>query len=195
MTKHKCVFIHIPKAAGTSILQTLNGKNTHIQRDHANVQTFIASNKALFEKSFTFTIVREPTDRVLSIYKYLKNGGNGRGDLKTADLINAKFKNINDFVMHYMSVDLLSNQLLFKPQYTFICDEHYNIKVDFVGRFESLEQDFAHICKVLNIHRKLKKVNTSKHTDQDLVLSDESKQKISQLYNKDFELFSYKKPV
>lgn len=43
MDHHKCIFIHIPKAAGTSVLNILSKKK--INRDHCNYNVFLQASK------------------------------------------------------------------------------------------------------------------------------------------------------
>jgi hypothetical protein len=45
----------------------------------------------------------------------------------------------------------------FKPQHHFVCDGTGKVKVDFVGRFESLERDFAYVADRMMCGRELEK--------------------------------------
>ncbi|WP_417698442.1 sulfotransferase family 2 domain-containing protein, partial [Psychromonas sp.] len=68
--KYKCIFIHIPKTAGTSILMTLIGKDS--LKDHSNYYDFKRINSVKFKKYYKFCFVRNPYDRAVSLYEYLK---------------------------------------------------------------------------------------------------------------------------
>ena len=91
--KHKCIFIHIPKAAGTSIetvfLNDLKldfedkhalilGKSTNLYLPPRVVSHLTATemlsqhyiSEELFNSYYKFSIVRNPIDRLYSTYKY-----------------------------------------------------------------------------------------------------------------------------
>ncbi|HKP93655.1 MAG TPA: Wzt carbohydrate-binding domain-containing protein [Chthoniobacterales bacterium] len=93
--KDRYCFIHLPKSAGTSVLQFLrgtlgenevlymHGRGAHahasleylITRYRALVGHFEVSNISqwMFENVFLFTFLRDPVDRVLSNYYYYRN--------------------------------------------------------------------------------------------------------------------------
>ena len=70
--KHKCIFIHIPKCAGTSV--EVNFSNKH--SNHCPVAVFARKYPRKFKNYFKFSFVRNPFDRLVSVYAYYVNGGN-----------------------------------------------------------------------------------------------------------------------
>lgn len=70
---YRCIFVHIPKAAGISMSRALFG---NFAGNHKSVETYqrIFSKKE-FNSYFKFTFVRNPWDRLFSAYIYLKRGG------------------------------------------------------------------------------------------------------------------------
>ena len=77
--KYKCIHIHIPKTAGTSITKALHGKdfvlfdtNKKIWRQHATaLETREHYGKEKWDSYFKFSIVRNPFDRLVSAYNWL----------------------------------------------------------------------------------------------------------------------------
>ena len=69
--EHRCVFIHIPKAAGTSLTKTLFAAPSR----HLQYTEYERANPKKFKKYFKFTFVRNPYDRLFSAYSFLKKGG------------------------------------------------------------------------------------------------------------------------
>ena len=190
--KYKCIYIHIPKVAGTSIWRVLLDGKT--KRDHIPYTAFLVADKEKFKNYYKFTFVRNPWDRVVSSYEYLLHGGNQSDDLYFKDLFTKQYDTFEKFVLDYLDTDKIHEILLLKPQYLWIYDYKGECKVDFVGRFETLDQDFLKVAKHLNITDKLPHINKSKRR-KDYKSYYENKEvlnKVSELYKKDIELFNYK---
>ena len=73
----------------------------------------------------------------------------------------------------------------------FICDEHGNVIVDFVGRFESLEADFNKVCDMIGVNRELPHVNRSVRTDYREYYTDETRAIVGSIAQADIEMFGY----
>lgn len=187
MTKNRCIFVHVPKAAGTSILQALAGHNRYIQRDHCTILDFKRASPGLFEQYYSFTFVRDPLDRVQSIYRYLRGGGNQSSNLIQQQELNENFADFDEFVDGYLNEQRLHVQKLFKPQFSFICDVDFTPLVDFIGRYEKIQQDFNQVCQTLGLKVELPQANISQTGKQ--TADPNSIEKIKQLYRRDYELF------
>lgn len=191
--KHKVIFIHIPKTAGTSILSILsNNKKYH--RDHLTWDFYSRVNRWRFNKYYKFTFVRNPYDKMVSTYEYLANGGNQMDDIEFQEYFKENSIDFEKFVLEFLSWEKLQEHILFKPQYLFIYDFHGNCKVDFIGHYESIEQDFSELAKKLNLTEdKLPKKNVSKRKKSYLSYYSNPcvVRKIQELYAKDFQLLGY----
>jgi hypothetical protein len=188
MTRNKCIFVHIPKAAGTSVLQALTKSSKHVRRDHCTIQEFIASSRALYNSYFSFAFVREPTDRVLSIHRYLMKGGNHTTDFELSSLIREKYFTSEKFVFDFLSKESIHLHKLTTPQHRFICDENGKSLVNYVGKFESIDYDFAKIANRLKIGGSLPKSNQSSSIRNQEVQK-AIRERVKELYSRDFELF------
>jgi hypothetical protein len=179
--KHKCIFFHIPKSAGSSIYKALDGKGYSTHKKH-----LISKEN---ENYFKFTFVRNPFDRFVSTYFYFKKyGRDGRGDVKMGDVVN-RFNFFKDFVINFDKI----------PE-TEWCYPHWKQQmhwihkdIDFVGRFENLQQDFNTICDKIGIPRQqLPHKLKSKHKHYTEYYDDETKQIVAEKYAKDIDYFGYK---
>ena len=75
----------------------------------------------------------------------------------------------------------------FIPQYEFVCKKD-EVVLDFVARYENLEKDFQYISSIVGGQR-LQVIN--KNNEKNIVLSEASKNKLKQMYDKDFKIFGY----
>ena len=65
-------------------------------------------------------------------------------------------------------------------------------ELDFIGRFETLENDFESICKYLGIEKRLPQLNVSKNRKKYVDYYDsESLELVSDMYKDDIALFNY----
>ncbi len=188
--KHKCIFIHIPKTAGTSILTALS-KN-RINRDHASYEIFLRADPKKFHEYYKFSFVRNPWDRIVSTYEYLIQGGNKNEDIYFQILFKSKYDTFNKFVLDYLDKDSIHEHGMFKPQYLYIYNHKMECQVDYIGKFENLDRSFMEISKSLNLPYELPKINQSKRREyKDYFRNEDVKNKINQLYKKDIEYFKY----
>ena len=197
--KHNCIFIHIPKTAGTSIEASLG---MHGDLNFVGYKPYVRQTKnknCLFGKGlqhltalqikkriknyddyFKFTFVRNPWDRVVSAVFWRANGlGSAKLD---ADTSKASFKK------ELQSVDMTSAH--FKPQLSYI-RHRGNLLVDFIGRFENLTEDADRIGKKVFFDFPLEHRMKSCRKHYTEYYDDETRELVSNYYAKDIEYFGY----
>lgn len=189
----KCIYVHIPKTAGVSINKALFG---NLGGGHRTIETYKKIfGPSVFDDYYTFTFVRNPYSRLLSAYRFLKDGGFNEKNKSWADENLSDYDTFDEFVKEWVNEENIWLYDHFKPQYSYVCDINLTPEVDFVGKFESINMDFTKVCRDLNIqnnlsvHNKGKKRNACwKH-----FYTDYSRDKIADLYQLDFQIFKYKK--
>ncbi|MDG3088281.1 sulfotransferase family 2 domain-containing protein [Vibrio hannami] len=189
MKKNKFLFIHIPKTAGTSVLNALS---IHF-RQHYDFRVYRAPEPKLFSQSFKFCFVRNPYSRMISTYRYLTQEKGQKTDAYIKQLISDKHMSFDDFVEYFCARGYGEFHPLFKTQSCYIYDVDLKCKVDFVGRFENLDDDFKFICSVIGKKQSLERVNVSKKRPSDVVLTKKIADMIYDFYKLDFELLDYDK--
>ena len=187
--KRKFIFIHIPRTGGGSLEKSIglaggNGKEWggiklgNYRNGHSKLSWYPHEMVMSF---FKFSIIRNPWDRVFSIYKWERKNINSN-DFKIwlTNRINCK-----DETRIWHSG--------FLNQIDYITYEN-NICIDYLMRFERLEKDFS----------KLKKeyphivVNSLPHTHKTAVLNyknfydEDTYNIINNLFKKDINFFDYK---
>lgn len=187
--QNKIIFIHIPKAAGTSISYELLGQRAgHFSAE--DVKNFLG--KEAFAKMLSFTVVRHPTDRLKSAYQYAKQGGGTEGGVRKLPVYSSNvFKTFESFVLEWLpSIDLEQAPIIFRPQHTFVCDADDNILVQHVAQLEHLSDLEIFLAEELGHPVLFERRNISKQ-ETAIPISMEVHQRILALYRKDFEIFGY----
>lgn len=166
---------------------------TNGPRDHLPWYVYYTANPHKFRKAYKFSFVRNPWDRALSAYLYLKTGGNQNSDLATAKLIR-QYPSFESFVITGLGEGCFRNHLLFIPQSEFIVNAEGDIVVDFLGHFESLHKDIEPIRDTLQLKNELPSINKSMNERgcyRDYYKSSKSIDIIESVYRQDIKLFEY----
>lgn len=186
--KLNCLFIHIPKTAGVSVIRGLFG---HDSFGHIPLSSYYQNlSKEQVNNTYKFCVVRNPFDRLLSGYNYLRSGGRGREiDLnyqsKLSDCLS-----FEDFVLNWLEKPDIRNMEHFLPQHLFVTDTNGNLMINEVIKFENLHEGIKKVTKALSIKNvNLEKLNVSSKTSQ--ILTKETRDVIVRVYEKDFVLFGY----
>ena len=163
---HKFVFIHIPRTGGTSIEQSFNPEripNQHMQLKHI-------SDK--FSDYFKFAFVRNPWERMVSYY-FMDRYSNGISFLEFVKLIPIRSK--------------LEYRML-----PYITDSTGKIAVDFLGRYENLQEDFNEVCDKMGVCRRdLSNYNETNHGSYADYYDEESFKLVSKMFKADIREFNY----
>ncbi len=199
------LFIHVDKAAGTSIqralrphafpradsrlrrrltwLGKLNRLGLHrVLEFPEHVTAAVVQNclpPEIYGRLFKFAFVRNPWDRLVSRYHFL---------LRSTDRTDhARIKAMKNFD-EYLRWEIARDKFY---QHTYVCGADGNLIVDFVGYYERLEEDFAKVCARLGVKESLPKANTSKHDDYRSYYTPDLRVLVADHYRRDIELFQY----
>jgi len=187
--KTKSIFIHIPKTAGTSLVQSIYGDVS--AEGHRNIEFYknIFSNE--LPNFFKFCFVRNPYDRLYSSYKFLQKGGMNKNDAKSFDTHLKQYADFEDFVLNGLTKALLKEIIHFIPQTHFICNGKGLVLVDFIGKFENLKQDIGKLEKKLDLEIILPHLNSNKKENYLSIYTDEMLEKVKEFYENDFKILGY----
>ena len=157
----KCIFVHIPKAAGRSVEMYFINRLNLDREDQAHREQMLLNDnddqsrgteklshlsaaeyvqcdyisQRDFDSYFKFSFVRNPWARLVSEYRY-------RNFLS--------HKSFKDFVMKKLPKPGWDDKYRHvMSQSEMLCDDRGRLLVDFVGKFESLQQDFDTVCEQL----------------------------------------------
>ena len=188
---HPFIFLHVPKTAGSSVVDALlHGESA----GHLPAFQFLAYLGAKqYDKAFKFAFVRHPLSRAISAFNYLKSGGTTIQDMKFAHQNLVRFETFDAFVKLGLAKEpTILNYVHFRPQAYFLADLRTgHIAVDFLGRFESLGEDYALLANQLGITTTLPILNKGPRPDQEV--TPEAVRTIERIYDMDYALFGYSK--
>jgi len=166
--RHKFLFVHIAKTAGTSVRTTLNrlrwrdpyfipqficsrisGLTGHriackIPRHAKVIAAYEMLPREVFDGLFKFVFVRNPWDLQVSSYHHLKRERPHLvGDRDFESFLRYKLDPARPYQFHLdISIALQSD---------YVVDLHGKVLVDYIGRFETLNEDFITICERIGV--------------------------------------------
>lgn len=199
------LFIHIDKAAGTSIQRALQpfaqaradsrlrrrlvwlGKLNRIGGLYRALEfpEHVAAHTVknclppdLYSQLFKFAFVRNPWDRLVSRYSFLLRSENH----PRHDFVK-RMSGFEDYVKWEVSRGSF--------QHTYVTDSAGKMIVDFIGYFERLNEDFAKACARLKVQAQLPQANTSSHKDYRTYFTLSLRELVAKHFRRDIELFGY----
>ena len=186
--RRQAIFVHIPKAAGTSVALSLFGELPyHYTAGHYRV----IFGRRTYNRYFKFAFVRNPWDRLYSAFHYLRAGGWNDADKAWAEANLARFSTFDQFVLEWLHPDRLDSYMHFRPQSRFICDWRGRPIIDHFGYFETIEEDFRAIAARLGVDASLGHVNRSQREDYRAAYSPAAIERVAEVYRQDIEAFGY----
>ncbi len=187
------VFVHIPKAAGTSMNVALYGRFI----GHIPAASIRRWGSARVNSLPSFAVTRNPWDRLVSAYRFVKAGG-GIGDQRAGvwrpHLYQVpEFESFERFVFDWLSPrDPARLDGVFQPQWRFVCDSSGKPLVDHVGRFEDLAPTLDFVRKAIGRVLDLPMANrTGMQVDYRSYYSPELVDRVGRIYARDVETFGY----
>lgn len=163
------IYIHIPKTAGTAVkhylrpllcetdicvsltadMEKLKERGSIVPTKHSSatqVRNLIGAD--IFERSFRFSIARNPYARAVSIYRFLKF--NFRV-WKHSDIMD-KFETLEDFVSSPFFQTPGPGRII-QPQVRWLTDAKARNLMSFTGKLETLEEDISAVTATLGLAR------------------------------------------
>lgn len=186
--EHNAIFIHLPKSAGTSISRALGLPSSR----HVLAADYRSANAVKFARFFKFAFVRNPYDRLLSSYAFLKRGGMNSDDALFAETHVRQYDSFEHFVIEGLARrPEIYAWVHFRPQSAFVCDAAGRNLMDFTGKFEHLNEDYERIAEQLGKPRQLPVINASQRGDYREVYTPATIDVVRRYYAADLKTFGY----
>lgn len=185
-----CVFVHIPKAAGTSVATAVIGRRAgHYTADELK---FVMGAEE-FDSLFSFAVTRHPMDRLVSAYHYACNGGGTHGAMRYEPVYGSDlFRSFDSFVHEWLAKQKLSEvDYVFRPQSHFIY-ENDTCLVDYVGRVENMDDVEQRLSEGLKRSIRISKKNTGHASGKQAKdVENDTLRVVYELYKSDFDKLGY----
>lgn len=205
----KILFIDITKTAGTAINDSFRAHfpNYLFEGKHHSIQNFIAHGSQIVDDAgrphqgtcsmiteqelrdyFTFSVIRNPYDRMVSLWLWGCNSVYGQDfDLFVSNVASGKYQ---DF-----------NRVRYRSQKEWISDAQGKIRVPYLLRYENLAQDFVTLQNKLGVEQfpllvrntALDKSKKPRQEFQRYYSSMTTRQTVETIWADDFDLFNYQK--
>ena len=224
---HKYVFIHIPKAAGSSIRQSLSDidrpsplrrmlnrmtpqqhdqpiqvmEGLHTHSDARQVREVIGTET--YRNCFSFAFVRNPWDRMLSLYNNVWQGAIDRAEGRRLPKYLSPEEEIEDsrrvqdmgfrnwLLSEEYQTAKYGQSLTRRSQLEWLLGDDGSLITNFVGKVESINEDIRQIEQKIQSRIRLLHVNKSEHRSYRDVFCDETRDFVAHHYRSDIEIFGY----
>ena len=160
---------------------------------HTPADLLAQRDSSRWKKYFTFAFVRNPWERMWSLYNFnLERKGLYHDDTGSGfdDFLMNK-KKFHPWAQHFRDANLPIQR---RPQVDWLVDKDGELLVDYVGRYETLNADFGFVCRKLGLEKPslqhVHKTSAKQHYSE--AFSKKGIAFIDEYYKKDIELFGYR---
>ena len=218
--EHRIIFVHVPKTGGTSIetaLGHIEGPLVLRATDHrplrmierpllspymfaskANIYNVLrrvhnryrkqvnplnrlTPTREQYDSYFKFTFVRNPWSRAFSWYK-----GVMRDEIEQKKLKITRQLSLNEFL------SLHEGRGALRPQFYWIQNYRGSIPLDYIGRFESIDEHLDEVCRRAQIPKvTLEVTNPGSGLDYREHYDDASRDLVAKVHKEEIALFGY----
>jgi hypothetical protein len=188
-----CIFIHIPKCAGNAVQKSLFGE---VVFGHQTIRQYqVALPLSVYRKAWKLTITRDPFERIVSAWRFLKAGGLYANDEKYFAETLSQYETFDHFVNDWLVYQDL-NQCgcaHFKTQLHYIHDFNGKIAMDHMVKLPDLSVEYS---KLKNRFGSDELITDNKTKGENIDLrsycnSAETLRNIASIYAADIEALGY----
>lgn len=185
------IFIHIPRTAGTSIYTNLND----LEKSHRHffARKFISIRQD-WNQCFKFSFVRNPWERAVSLYCHQTKCSKPFKEwlLEIVESNGHPKLNKQKWELRDKLRGTGGSGVPWKCQTDWLIDNSGKLCMDFIGRYENLNNDIKKLSEIIGHNIVLPHLNKTNHSEYQTYYDAESKDIVSIWHKKDIESFGYK---
>jgi len=178
------IFIHINKTAGTSI-----GRAIGLPVKHHLMASEVIERIGMdaWNRAYKFTVVRNPWDKVVSHYEYRRK--------KNKTKIATRRISFSDWVKMTYGDDkdtfYYNNPRSFQPQVEWLKDTDGSVSMDYIIRFETINEGFKQVSAKIGLDVELPHLNASSRSGYQSYYNDRTREIVASWFAEDIEVFAY----
>jgi hypothetical protein len=186
MQARNLIFIHVPRAAGSSIMQALYGPGcTH----HHSIRYFHALDPAFAAQARSFALLRDPFDRFASAFAFVRAGGTATARLSDVFVRQTRnVRTVDDYLAFLEGRGPLDLDFVMRPQAWFVCAGAPHGDVPLVRDLFVYGEDDAALARYLARHRTGPLPWLNRGDRLPVLLNRRQRGRIERLYAGDFAL-------
>lgn len=187
--RDKVIFIHVPKCAGSSFLDSYLG----YQLGHTSAEDYYNIDPRFFSSAYVFSFVRHPVYRFISAYNFIQKTTLWTYVPDFKKKVDSFGLSINEVATALTKESAILDLPWFKPQYHYLTINGV-VAVNQVFKTENFEQDLEVIKSKTGLKLRIcTKINATNKLISNFneVLSPQSINNLELIYEKDFTLFGY----
>lgn len=191
------IFIHLPKNAGTSVTRWMqNNISFQVKKAKRKHDGYQESLSKYGPFNFSFVVVRNPYDRIVSSYFYNKRLFDSREDITLQDVekLNGRKKD-----KRYRTYKL--QEIVRKGFAEFVKSKYWHPVqkpqhemsqgVQHILKYENLQEDFKIVQNYFECDKPLSSSNVSQHRKYQDYYTEELYDIVTKEFKKDLEVFNY----
>ena len=186
MLKSGVLLIHIPKNAGTSLSHALYEEDI----GHLSLKVWTQRYPHTVSKMKVVAVIRDPVDRFVSAFRFLKGGGLNANDADFARRQLAAHNSPESLAEAMNDPDVFRNitsYIHFTPQVSFLRDRHGRLAVKLLIPYSRLS-DEEYLGSVLGKKLVLPRLNVTRHSEETSFPGEEAAKLIRKHYDEDQKL-------
>jgi hypothetical protein len=177
--ERKFVWFRVAKVGSRTILDIFNQANVELAAEHPFDVYYPVNMYAMY---FKFAFVRNPWDRLVSCWRDKVVGS----DKFVSSDNEQEFESFINYVTRFVDLEYGNRHLRLQSR---LIDINH---IDFLGRFETFEDDLEKVMKILDIQAVIKKINaTDRKADYRDYYTERTINMVAELYKKDIQIFNY----
>ncbi len=216
---HRFIFVHIPKTAGTSITRALLSQEVPLYRKAIRKLTHLHTRllpgpasprlsqppipkhakakdikkmvgRKIWNSYFTFAIVRNPWDLMVSSYHWWLQHAEIWEKLQPYHEAVRAMDGFDRFIRSDLGRERINEAR--GDIFDWLTDEDGGIIVDYVARYEQLQDEYNKICQITGIPPvSLPQTNTTRRSDYRDYYDDQSQKLVQERFHRTIKQFGY----
>ena len=202
---HKLVFVHIQKTGGQTVSKILKENISDVSRFKRKHGFAVHAKDDLegWNEYFKFAFVRNPWDRLVSWYSMIRNADQsrlagmeqGKRQFLLWRYVLDNSSSFDEFIRNCTGEIEIKKGVFYSftfNQLDYVSDQHGNLLVDFIGRFENFQSDLLEVSNRVGLeldsipHR-----NRSPHKHYSSFYTPETEMIVRDTFKRDIEYFGY----